>query len=248
MKKAVWPILVAWVVLGGGFASAQTLTEKPKATGGNPVGIWEADKTSLQVYLSPEFLKVISGLSFSGSVSGRLTLEATGGFLADYIVTAKVQGTVSIFPVNVDVVDTVRTEGTYRALRDTLLVLTQNTVPAISDTMAFSVTNDSLRLIQGVPLGEYADLVSAIIPPGAAPPLAVLSMGKVGDPAGQTGPITADFNGNGEVDFPDFLMFAVHYGSQIGDVGYEAKYDLTDNGEIGFTDFLEFARQYGHKS
>ena len=248
MKKAVWFILVAWVVLGHGFASAQTLTQKPKATGGNPVGIWEADKTSLQVYLSPEFLNVISGLSFSGSVSGRLTLEATGGFVADYIVTAKVQGTVSIVPVNVDVTDTVRTEGTYQVWHDTILVLTQNTVPAIRDTMGFSVTNDSLRLIQGVPLGGYSDLVSAIVPAGSDPPLAVVSMGKVGDPTGPIGPITADFNENGLVDFPDFLMFVVHYGARIGDVGYEAKYDLNDNGDIGFADFLEFAQQFGHES
>jgi len=249
MKKAVWLILVAWVVLGHGFASAQTLTQKPKATGGNPVGIWEADKTSLQVYLPPVLLQVISGLSFDGSVSGRLTLEATGGFQADYIVTAKVQGSVLAFSMNIDedVVDTSRTEGSYQVLNDTILVMVQNTVPVLRDTMRFSVVGDSLRLIQGVPIPqEYAAILSALS--GSDPPLAVVSMGKVGDPTGPIGPITADFNENGLVDFPDFLMFVVHYGARIGDVGYEAKYDLNDNGDIGFADFLEFAQQFGHES
>ena len=48
-----------------------------------------------------------------------------------------------------------------------------------------------------------------------------------------------DFNGNGTVDFPDFLEFAQAFGST------ESKYDLNDNGTVDFADFLTFADSFG---
>jgi hypothetical protein len=56
---------------------------------------------------------------------------------------------------------------------------------------------------------------------------------------------TPDFNGNGVVDFPDFLMFATGFGKKLGDVGYLEALDLNDNGTIDFPDFLVFAQQFG---
>ena len=56
---------------------------------------------------------------------------------------------------------------------------------------------------------------------------------------------TADFNGNGKVDFPDFLAFVAQYGTRRGDSRYEAKYDLNSDGAIDFQDFLSFASSYG---
>ena len=49
----------------------------------------------------------------------------------------------------------------------------------------------------------------------------------------------ADFNGNGKVDFPDFIEFAQAFGSS------QAKYDLDGNGTVDFPDFLAFARFFG---
>ena len=56
---------------------------------------------------------------------------------------------------------------------------------------------------------------------------------------------TPDFNGNGKVDFPDFLAFVAQYGTRRGDSRYEAKYDLNSDGAIDFQDFLSFASSYG---
>ena len=55
----------------------------------------------------------------------------------------------------------------------------------------------------------------------------------------------ADFDGNGAVDFVDFLQFAENFGLNQGDAGYDAEYDLDGDGAIGFGDFLIFARAFG---
>ena len=58
--------------------------------------------------------------------------------------------------------------------------------------------------------------------------------------ASQIGPFP-DFDGNGVVDFPDFLQFAGKFGSEQGDDTYEVRFDLDGDGAIGFSDFLIFA-------
>ena len=54
-----------------------------------------------------------------------------------------------------------------------------------------------------------------------------------------------DFNGDGRVDFGDFVAFGMHFGASRGDSRYEAKYDLDQDGMIGFGDFLIFGREFG---
>jgi len=63
--------------------------------------------------------------------------------------------------------------------------------------------------------------------------------------AQNSSPSSSDFNGNGVVDFPDFLLFASAFGSQAGQDRYDAKYDLNGNGEIAFDDFLLFVDSFG---
>ena len=58
-------------------------------------------------------------------------------------------------------------------------------------------------------------------------------------------PPSPDFNGNGIVDIPDFLLFVGVFGSKEGQERYEAKYDLDSNGEIGIPDFLTFVDSFG---
>jgi len=65
-----------------------------------------------------------------------------------------------------------------------------------------------------------------------------------GGTAGPAGP-TPDLNGNGTVDFPDFLAFASAFGSSTGDASFNAAADLNSNGSIDFPDFLVFAAQFG---
>ena len=57
-------------------------------------------------------------------------------------------------------------------------------------------------------------------------------------------PVTPDFDGNGVVDFSDFLQFVAVFGSRQGDPGYDAKYDLDSDGAIDFDDFLTFVNAF----
>ena len=58
-------------------------------------------------------------------------------------------------------------------------------------------------------------------------------------------PLTADFNGDGQVNFADFLSFVGKFGTRRGDARYDARYDLDSDGEIGASDFLIFANNFG---
>ena len=49
----------------------------------------------------------------------------------------------------------------------------------------------------------------------------------------------ADFDGDGVVGFPDFLLFAEAYGSD------NVRFDLNDDGQVDFSDFLLFAGDFG---
>ena len=57
--------------------------------------------------------------------------------------------------------------------------------------------------------------------------------------------LTPDFNGDGVVNFADFLAFGGQFGSRQGDGRYDAKYDLDSDGAIGFGDFLIFSSSFG---
>ena len=56
---------------------------------------------------------------------------------------------------------------------------------------------------------------------------------------------TADFDGDGQVTFADFLTFAGKFGTRRGEERYDARCDLNGDGEIGFSDFLIFADSFG---
>lgn len=56
---------------------------------------------------------------------------------------------------------------------------------------------------------------------------------------------TPDFNGNGTVDFPDFIAFAGAFGLRTDQANFDAKFDLDTSGDIGFSDFLIFATAFG---
>ena len=60
--------------------------------------------------------------------------------------------------------------------------------------------------------------------------------------------LTSDFNGDGMVNFDDFLAFVGQFGAGQGDGRYEAKYDLDSDGAIGFGDFLIFSSSFGKEA
>ena len=59
--------------------------------------------------------------------------------------------------------------------------------------------------------------------------------------------LTPDFNGDGRVDFADFVLFTAQFGLRQGDPGYDAWYDLDGDGTIGFGDFLMFGSAFGRE-
>ena len=54
-----------------------------------------------------------------------------------------------------------------------------------------------------------------------------------------------DFDGDGVVGIPDFLLFVDHFGSSRGDGTYQERYDLDGNDVIGIPDFLIFIDNFG---
>ena len=56
--------------------------------------------------------------------------------------------------------------------------------------------------------------------------------------------VTPDFNGDGLVNFADFLILTDLFGAYQGDGRYEAKYDLNSDGRIGWGDFLTFINSF----
>ncbi len=59
-------------------------------------------------------------------------------------------------------------------------------------------------------------------------------------------PLTsADFDGSGQVDIADFLLFVEVFGTQSGQENFDSKYDLDGNGTIDISDFLIFVDSFG---
>ena len=56
---------------------------------------------------------------------------------------------------------------------------------------------------------------------------------------------SADLDGDGDVDFSDFLLFAAAFGTSEGGPGYNAAADLDGDGTVAFSDFLIFANAFG---
>ncbi len=59
-------------------------------------------------------------------------------------------------------------------------------------------------------------------------------------------PILGWFTRQGDqVGFDDFFLFADHFGTSAGDVGYDARFDIVPDGSIDFGDFFRFADDFG---
>ena len=54
-----------------------------------------------------------------------------------------------------------------------------------------------------------------------------------------------DIDGDSDVDFADFLLFATAFGADVGDPLYRAQADIDSNGTVDFGDFLTFAEAFG---
>ena len=249
MRKITGTLVVVGVFLWG-VGHAQTLSEKPNPTGGNPVGIWEAKEIPLQIYASEQLLAVVS--DFTGLVSGRLTLNGKQAYQADYITTASGSGAILGIPIQFTIIDTTLEEGIYK-VEGANLIMTKTGGTAAPDTLGFTAENDSLRLIlqvtpeqivQQLPeqYQQLAALVPVLAPEGF---FTVLRMVKVGEPDAGPTTLSADFNQDNTVNFQDFLLFAAQFGKAVGEAGYDVAFDLNSSGAVDFPDFLDFASQFG---
>ena len=236
--RSLYLICGAWLLAASG-AFAQLLDMPPVSTGGNPVGTWKVDEEPVRVYAAPELVATVSGLSFSGVITGQLIFNQQGGYQSDYITTSTASLSVLGIPIAIDVADTNRTSGTYVVDGQTLILTPTGGLP---DSLGFSVSGNTLTLVQQIPLGEFAATVASLAP-GASAPLAVFDMTK--EVVGHTGPVTADFDGSGVVDFNDFILFAQQFGKSSSAPNFDVKFDINQSGSVDFADFILFAPQFG---
>ncbi len=257
MRFLVRCIVIGMPLLFPAFAYAQLMppdAEKPKAEGGDPVGAWMADSTALPVWVDPKILAVISDITMDGTVSGTLNLDVDSGtYAADYASSVNVDLFASVLGTNIELDSTFvvprKQEGTFE-IKDSDLILEhtpEDADEAVRDTLGFSVRQDSLFILQAVPLGQYSSFLPLL---GAEGPVAVLGFAKVeGEPDPDPDPpepgTAADFNSDGKVDFSDFIAFAQNFGRSDGDANYDAKFDLTGDDRVDFSDFIAFAQQFG---
>ncbi len=244
----IWPAIGHAQLMDPGAA-------KPEGEGGDPAGAWMADSTALPVWASPALLGLVEDESIDGTVTGTLTLEAnTDTYEADYVTSVQVKLRIPLLGQTIDstFVDTFKHVGAF-SVEDTSLILTptvEEGETAVSDTIGFTARDDSLFLVQVVSLPpQYATIMANF---GLEAPLAILGFERVeGEPVPPTPPeppptgASADFDGNGHVDFSDFLAFAQNFGRSDGDANYDAKFDLNGNDSVDFGDFIAFAQQFG---
>lgn len=57
--------------------------------------------------------------------------------------------------------------------------------------------------------------------------------------------VGVDFNGDGKVEIQDLAIFALHYGTVLGQPLYGTRYDLNSDGKVDILDLSIFALQYG---
>jgi len=60
-----------------------------------------------------------------------------------------------------------------------------------------------------------------------------------------TTPRKGDFDGNGNIDIFDFVLFATAYNSHCGDANYDPIGDFDGDCDIDIFDFVQFAQVYG---
>ena len=99
-----------------------------------------------------------------------------------------------------------------------------------TSTATTTVTGSLGSWFSTVPI-QSADGALRVVPGLLNPPL----------PAGVTG----DIDGDADVDFGDFLLFAQAFGTNTSDPSYNQKADFDSNGTVDFGDFLIFAGAFG---
>ena len=108
--------------------------------------------------------------------------------------------------------------------------------PLLPDALSFDPTT---RTLSGMPLKAMAEteyIVTASDADGDFVSLTFAMEVRLPSP---------DFDGNGQVNFADFIGFVGKYGTRRGEDGYDARYDLNGDGVIGADDFWILDASFG---
>jgi hypothetical protein len=119
------------------------------------------------------------------------------------------------------------------------------TTSLVTITPVFVIApGDSTNVQVSFEPGSAGDFTGALTLTGNVPDVVVTLSGTATSDTTDTGKV-GDFNGDGQVAFSDFILFAGAFGTKPGESRYDAKFDLNENQDIGFKDFLIFAQNYG---
>ena len=255
-------VLIMTAFIAFGQANAGLLPETPRPQGGDIVGSWVAEKIALNAYVPAELVQFVSTPTtpptVEGEINGTITFEADGSVQSDYRTETKVSAVLPVlgqlYPVEVTVLDTSQYTGNYTIAFDThALTITRENEDPLNYT--YTATADSLHIIRPLLLEELLQSLSELERSLAISLLSeyllpddpikiVLSFEKVIDTETPSMP-TADFDGNGQVGIPDFLLFVEVFGTHSGQENFDLKFDLDNNGTVGISDFLIFMDSFG---
>ena len=255
-NNTVRNLLALALMLGIAFgpADAELLPNTPQPQGGAIVGEWTAANIPVKAYAPAALVTAVAPLTFEGETNGTITFGSNGTVQADYTTLSNISAVLGIsavlsFPISVSVPDTSNYSGNYAVMSDThQLVITRENEDTLRYT--YTATADSLYLIRTLPVSELLESVPEIWKPTAIgllnryvteddPMKTVISFAKATP--------SADFTGDGTVDFKDFLAFVAAFGKAPGQDGYDARMDLdSSGGAIDFIDFLAFVNAYSN--
>ena len=255
-------ILLITAFITFGQADAGLIPETPTPQGGEIVGSWVAEKVGLNAYVPAGLVQAVSPLTVEGEINGTITFGSDGSVKSDYTTATNISA-VLLVPLSVSVLDTSQYEGNYTVASDThaLTINRENEDPL---NYTYTATADSLHIIRPLLLDELlASLPESVrglamgalsqhVPPDD-PIRIVITFAKMKDtgtppPTPPPSMLTGDFDGNGAVEFPDFLLFVAQFGKSSSDDGFNASMDLDGNGAVEFSDFLLFVAAFGSKS
>ena len=251
-KMRVTALLALMVGIAFGPADAELLTMRPQPQGGDIVGEWTAANIPVKAYAPAALVTAVSPLSISGDgANGTLVFGADGTVQVDYATITVISATLPFlglrpFPVN----STNSFEGNYTVALDTHQLTIISSVSPDTLIFTYTATADSLYLIRTLPVSELLESVPEDLKP--------IAIGLLNQYVTEDDPIktvisfakatpSADFTGDGKVDFNDFLEFVAAYGKAPGQDGYDARMDLdSSGGAIDFIDFLAFVNAYSN--
>ncbi len=255
-------VLIMTAFMAFGQVDAGVLPETPTPQGGDIVGSWVAEKVGLNAYVPAALVQAVSPLTVEGEINGTITIGSDGSIQADYTTVTNISA-VLLVPLTVAVHDTSQYTGNYTVASDThaLTITRENEDPLI---YTYTATADSLHIIRPLLLDELLASLSDTVRPLAMSVLSqhvtpddpvriVITFAKATDTGTPPTPptpttLTGDFDGNGAVEFQDFLLFVAQFGKSSSDDGFDARMDLDGNGTVEFQDFLLFVAAFGSKS